>query len=215
MRDGDLARSRSLSYLGLDSSSHAIHTLLHGNNLLKIRIKEASCTTAIVDTILWRGQLEGATLAVSNQRSCIHRNAIGLPFPTGTNAEDTPACIVYGLVGNGAGCHGARPSPPDGAYAASGAPKPIVETGDSSNEVLAAAKKVALSNGGTAHIAGGAGRKILAAGEGLCDLTIQHFNTHLWDTCCRGRRCRRSTRRRCLTWGASSSPTRSQGPLSA
>ena len=42
--------------------------------------------------------------------------AIGLPFPTGTNAEDTPACIVYGLVAT-APAASARPSPPDGAYA--------------------------------------------------------------------------------------------------
>ena len=133
------------------------------------------------------GRLENVQSLVGiSVRGRAMAGAIGLPFPTGTNAEDTPACIVYGLVGNGAGCHGARPSPPEGAYAASGAPKPIVETGDSSNEVLAAAKKVALSNGGTAHIAGGAGRKILAAGEGLCDLSIQHFNTHLWDTCAPG-----------------------------
>ena len=61
MRDGDLARSRSLSYLGLDSSSHAIHTLLHGNNLPQDQDQRGFMhDNAIVDTILWRGQLEGA-----------------------------------------------------------------------------------------------------------------------------------------------------------
>ena len=109
--------------------------------------------------------------------------AIGLPFPSGEFKTDENACIVYGAPGLGVGCLGERPTAPEGTYAVKGAAKPIVETGDSSNAILGAARTVALGNSGTAHIVGGAGRKILSAAEGHCDLSIQHFNTHLWDTC--------------------------------
>jgi len=102
--------------------------------------------------------------------------AIGLPFPAGDLGAD--AAAVYGLAGAGAGAVGARPeSCRDASLAA-----PIVTTGDSKNPLLAAAKTVALEDGGTAVCVGGAGTKILSVAEGACDLAVMHFGTSLWDT---------------------------------
>ena len=102
--------------------------------------------------------------------------AIGLPFPAGDLGAD--AAAVYGLAGAGAGAVGARPeSCRDASLAA-----PIVTTGDSKNPLLAAAKAVALEDGGTAVCVGGAGTKILSVAEGACDLAVMHFGTSLWDT---------------------------------
>ena len=110
--------------------------------------------------------------------------AVGLPFPTGTGAATEASAVVYGLVGVGTGEYGARGLPPSGSFG-DGA-LPIVETGDSSNAVLAAARDAALAEGGSAHIVGGAGRKILAAAEDRATLSIQHMGTSLWDTCAPG-----------------------------
>lgn len=109
--------------------------------------------------------------------------ACGLPFPSGKlDAEAAPA-VVYGLVGAGAGTHGERPGD---AVVASDAARPVVTTGDSSNALLGSAKSVALSDGGTAHLAGGSGHKLLLVADGHADMAIMHFGTSLWDSCAPG-----------------------------
>ena len=103
--------------------------------------------------------------------------AVGLPFA----AAGSDPVVVYGLVGAGTGTRGVRPQ----AAAASGA-RPVVATGDSSNACLAAAREAALAGGGTAHIVGGAGHKLLMAAHGEAELAIMHFGTSLWDSCAPG-----------------------------
>ena len=55
-------------------------------------------------------------------------------------------------------------------------------TGDSGNACLRAARGAALAGGGTAHVVGGAGHKLLMAAYGEADLAIMHFGTRLWDS---------------------------------
>ena len=104
--------------------------------------------------------------------------AVGLPFAE-PGAEPV---VVYGLVGAGTGTRGVRPQ----AAAASGAPRPVVATGDSTNACLAAAREAALAGGGSAHVVGGAGHKLLMAAYGEAELAIMHFGTSLWDSCAPG-----------------------------
>ena len=109
--------------------------------------------------------------------------ACGLPFPSGTLDAEAASAVVYGLVGAGTGTHGERP---DDAAVPSDAARPIVTTGDSSNALLGSARAAALADGGTAHLAGGAGHKLLLVAEGRADLAIMHFGTSLWDSCAPG-----------------------------
>ena len=107
--------------------------------------------------------------------------AVGLPFAAA--GSDDPAAaisepvVVYGLVGAGTGTCGVRPR----AATTIGA-RPLVATGDSGNACLSAARGAALAGGGTAHVVGGAGHKLLMAAYGEADLAIMHFGTRLWDS---------------------------------
>ena len=130
------------------------------------------------------GRLENVQSLVGvSVRGRATAGAIGLPFPNGAYPGEK-AAVLYGLVGVGTGVHGTRSEPPEGSYGTGAMPR--IETGDSSNAVLAVARETALANGGSIHIVGGAGRKILAAAEQRCTLSIQHMGTSLWDSCAPG-----------------------------
>ena len=108
----------------------------------------------------WRGRATGGV--------------IGLPFPAAAvgaadGAVAEPA-LVYGLAGVGSGTIGSRHLP--ALFAREEGAGVRVTTGDSSNAVLAAARTAAIARGGDVVLAGGAGNKILAAADGICDLAI-------------------------------------------
>ncbi|KAL1507956.1 hypothetical protein AB1Y20_007560 [Prymnesium parvum] len=106
---------------------------------------------------------------------------VGLPFPT--DEAGAPPAIVYGLVGGASATIGTRL--PSALFAAerSEARRVRVATGDSSNPVLAVARRAATAGGGEEVVVGGAGNKLLAAADGLVDLAVMHFDTCSWDSC--------------------------------
>jgi len=112
--------------------------------------------------------------------------AVGIPFPDGDLSSEST--IVYGVADVGTGILGTPlkrgPFPLDQHIDGVKYPRPQHATGDSTDEVMAACKKRAISRfGGSNVIYGGAGNKILAAALGEVASSIQHKVGGPWDLC--------------------------------
>jgi len=112
--------------------------------------------------------------------------AVGLPFPAGDLS--TEATIVYGLADFGTGVVGEPltrgPFPLDHNIDGVKYPRPHIASGDSTAEVMVAAREAAVNRfKGSSVLYGGAGNKILGAALGEVSASVQHKYGGPWDVC--------------------------------